>query len=425
MLNTRARRWKAAATAAAIVATAAVVLAAGGSIDTSFGTGGVATLSAGSFFNHAAVQTDGRMVAVGRGNPGWIVARFNVDGSLDTSFAAPAGYRALFTTSNNNMAQQVVIDSSGRACVCGSLVQSSGDADFAVVRLNLDGSLDSTFGTGGVVTTNLQTAPGTKKNTYVLSVDTAGSLLVQSDGKIIVGGSTTLTAPLTVYSVALVRYNTNGTLDSTFGTGGIAMQSLPSGTTTAARRIAIDSTGGCLYLAGNNGASLMRFTSGGAYDTAFGRRVLTADFGANNSAWDMAVQPDGRVLLSGFGPPAAAPTSPAQGSLYRYLADGTPDRSYGTSGHAAAGASTHGYALALQSDGMAVLCINLNNAFPASVARFDSAGVLDASFGTNGIGDVVSNFSERAVAIDAQGRIVVAGENMSTSLPALARWSGN
>ena len=139
--------------------------------------------------------------------------RYNTNGSLDTNF----GTGGIVTTSIgsvNDYASALGIQSDGKIVVAGYSYNSSSKFHFALVRYNTNGSLDTTFGTGGIVTT----AVGS-------SYDYAHALGIQSDGKIVVAGSSSNGSK---YNFALVRYNANGTLDTGFGTGGVVTTSIGS-----------------------------------------------------------------------------------------------------------------------------------------------------------------------------------------------------
>ena len=155
--------------------------AADGDLDTSFGTGGKVTTAIGSADDTAysvVLQSDGKIIAVGQSDNGantdFAVVRYNADGSLDTSFDTDGKVTTAIGSSSDN-ARSVVLQSDGKIILSGYSVGAT--RDFAVVRYNADGSLDTSFGTGGIVTTPI--GSGT---------DEAYSVVLQSDGKIIAAG---------------------------------------------------------------------------------------------------------------------------------------------------------------------------------------------------------------------------------------------
>ena len=192
-----------------------------GSLDPSFGTGGMVASEVGGTISRGralALQPDGKIVVVGYT---WIglglnywdfgLARYNPDGSLDVTFGTDGVVTTDFV-GGFDAAEEVVLQPDGRIVVVGSAELIPGNfvsRDFAVARYNTNGSLDTTFGNGGKVTSPLG------------EIDSASSVVVQPDGKIVAGGGGALTIDF-----ALVRYNTDGTLDPTFGSGGMVTTDL-------------------------------------------------------------------------------------------------------------------------------------------------------------------------------------------------------
>ncbi|MGA9109772.1 MAG: delta-60 repeat domain-containing protein, partial [Smithella sp.] len=183
-----------------------------GSLDTTFGTGGIVTTPIGSYDAYAyalAIQSDGRIVVSGYSSNGsnydFALVRYNTDGSLDTTFGT-GGIVITPMGSGYDIAYALAIQSDGRILAAGNSYNGS-NYNFALVRYNTNGSLDTTFGTGGIVTTSIGTGDSE-----------ALALGIQSDGNILAAGKS---PDGSNNDFALVRYNTNGSLDTTFGTGGI------------------------------------------------------------------------------------------------------------------------------------------------------------------------------------------------------------
>jgi uncharacterized delta-60 repeat protein len=261
------------------------------------------------------------------------------------------------------------------------------------------GSLDATFGTGGIFTTS-----HTQYNTTINS-----AAAIQSDGKIVLGG----TVPSGNESVAaLIRLNTNGTIDSSFGSGGVVTSDFGLTDGAAVTAIAIQPNG--QILAGAVGALLIessvgRFNADGTIDTSFG----TGGFAISNSVdsgegtiSQMALQADGKILITGGG------------LIGRYTSTGQPDTSFGESGIAPL-TSTQTTAIALQADGKIVVTTGIGapptltteQFLPVqqagTIARYNTDGSLDTNFGISGQAACVD--SAAAVAIQGNGKIVVAG----------------
>ena len=194
--------------------------AAVGDLDTSFDTDGKVTTAIGSGLDAAtsiALQSDGKIVVAGQsvigGNDDFAVVRYNTDGSLDTSFGTD-GKVTTAIGAGSDAASSIALQSDGKIVVAGYSV-IGGIKNFAVVRYNTNGSLDTSFGTGGKVTTAIGNGG-----------DIAYSIALQSDGKIVVAGYS-LIAEFGDFSV--VRYNTNGSLDTSFGTGGKVTTAIGAG----------------------------------------------------------------------------------------------------------------------------------------------------------------------------------------------------
>src|ERR1043165_2507558 len=193
-----------------IIASTISARAQPGSLDNTFGSGGIATVALGGsdYANATAIQSDGKIVVVGYDflngyDYDFAVSRFNSDGTLDNTFGSGGtvttdfGYD-YYGNGYNSTATAVAIQSDGKIVVAGNISYGGYVIQtlFALVRYNSDGTLDNTFGSGGVDTSAFAGSAG------------VSSVAIQDDGKIIVGG------------VALVRCNSDGTFDNTFGSGG-------------------------------------------------------------------------------------------------------------------------------------------------------------------------------------------------------------
>jgi uncharacterized delta-60 repeat protein len=392
-------------------------------LDTSFGTGGTVTTDfggTGAAAHALAVQEDGKILAAGvdffNGGTYFALARYNSNGTLDTSFGIvttafdfPGSFDRVFT---------VVLQPDGKFVAVGSTVINQ-FANFALARFNANGTLDASFGTGGVVTTG-----------FGVSAE-ATSVAVQADGKIVAAGFANLDG---ADDFALVRYNSNGTLDASFGTGGIVTTAFALGqggfSEAQANSVAVQPDGrivaaGNAVVGGGFDFALARYNSNGTLDASFGTggRVTTDFAGANDQADSVAVQPDGRILAAG----AAGPyiNRSFDFALARYNTNGTLDTSFGTSGKVTtdfAGAKdvpSEPSAVALQGDGKIVVVGRTlvgqtpdGELYDFALARYNSNGTLDTSFGPNG--KVTTDFAGAndvpfSVAVQPDGNIVVAG----------------
>ena len=298
-------------------------------------------------------------------------------------------------------------------------------------RLLTAGDLDTSFGVGGVVTTDVN-APGG-------GTDIARAVVVmQADGKIVVAGETSRSGAGTQF--ALARYNANGTLDVTFG-GGDGMVTVDflgvAAGADIARAMAIQADGKILVagqaveaaaLGGVNFA-VARFNSDGTLDATFGGGdgMVTTDFqGTADSASAMVIQGDGRIIVAGNTDQGIA--GGLNVSLARYNADGSLDGTFDGDGRVVTRLSDGAdiiSALAIQGDGKIVAAGTATEAPELGVAnfavvRYDASGALDVSFGEDGF--VTTDFAGiqqldqgRDVAVLADGRILVAGVASETA----------
>jgi len=179
-------------------------------LDPTFGTGGKVTTDfagAGDGAAAIAVQPDGKLVVAGvatiNGNSAFALARYNSNGALDLSFGT-GGKSTTDFGGRFERATSVALQGDGKIVVAGGSVIALFN-DFAVARFNSNGTLDTSFGTGGKVLTD-----------FGVSAE-ADSVIVQLDGKIVVAGEANINGG---YNFELVRYNSNGTLDASFGTSG-------------------------------------------------------------------------------------------------------------------------------------------------------------------------------------------------------------
>ena len=253
-----------------------------GSLDTTFDGDGFVTTAIDSGFKDKAlaIQSDGKIVAVGvelvGADQNFALIRYNSTGTLDAAFDGDGIVTTDFGPSSG--AADVAIQADGKIVGAGFVIDA-GVHKFAVARYNSNGSLDTTFGTGGLVTT------------AVGSLAEAAAVAIQADGKIVAAGGTDGEAETFV----LIRYNSTGTLDTTFGTGGIVTIALGS---AFAHDVAIQADGKIVAAGGE--FALARFNSAGSLDNTFGTggRVFTA-IGSASEAKALAIQPDGKIVAAG------------------------------------------------------------------------------------------------------------------------------
>jgi uncharacterized delta-60 repeat protein len=386
-----------------------------GSLDPSFGNQGEVTtaLSVNGFMS-VDVQSDGKPVVATTINGAFGVVRYLANGALDATFGSGGLAQATFTASTH-LVYDLAIAPDGKILVAGSAtVVGTNAQELAIARFNSDGSLDAGFGTGGKVTT---TALG--------AVDVARLIVVQSDGKILVGGSAKSgfgnAAPT---STLLVRYLANGALDATFGSGGKVIASAIG----AADALGLEPDGSTLVLhtvsVGTGGVA--RFSSSGAAQPVALSGTLT-QVASNGTA---TFQTDGQIVV--------ATNVPGTGrhdfdiKVTRYAIDGvTVDPTFSSPqfDFVAHGLPNHPNtpdSILVAPDGKVVVGgTGVPTQSPASLfglARFDAGGSFDGSFGSGGIVTTQFNSSDHLFDIARQpdGKLLALGNTNASSGAALA-----
>ncbi|MER7705579.1 hypothetical protein ABTX81_22145 [Kitasatospora sp. NPDC097605] len=437
-----ARRLAAATGVAIALVTAVPASATPGALDTTFGVGGKVTTDFGGtpslpdVGNALAIQpSDGKIVTAGRlglsipvtpSNSQFALARYNTDGSLDTSFGAtsPVPGTVAFSvlgSPTTNIARAVAIQpSDGKIVVAGFTGLNEQTASAAFARLNTDGTLDTSFGTGGKVVLNISGGLG----------DGIRGLVVQPDGKIVGAGAA---GP----NGLLVRLNTDGSLDTTFG-GGLGLTTLQLGASSHFFGLAQRNDGKLIAggfnvnaLTANTNFLAARFNTDGSLDTTFGTAGSAhVSFGLlSDLAFGITLTNggnNGKIVLAGLAQsidPFNIIGSGAFG-LTELNADGSLNLSFGTLGKTTTKVSLLGdeaRSVTIGPAGKIYAAGESNEVSPfpldptsgvQTVLRYTSNGLLDTSWGTSGI--VTTPFgtggaSARGVALDSSNRLVTAG----------------
>jgi uncharacterized delta-60 repeat protein len=336
-----------------------------GNPDRTFGRDGVATSNLGrGALSPLAVQPDGKIVGMGYAYDDLLTVRYNADGSVDSSF----GTSGTVTVPLGDKAA-VSCQPDGKLVITGSVYKEA-DPDFAVLRYHPNGTLDTSFGAGGIITTHYsdiaggdqcETAiprlpevfRGSKGPPPLVLRDSAAAVLSQADGKILVAGTAD-------YALALVRYHPDGSLDSGFGT---------DGTVT----------------------------------TRIGSHPKVPD-----SALALALQPDGKIVVSGVANFGGG--SEYRVFLARYHLDGSRDTSFGTDGKIAPLLGSTTAALAVLPAGRIVVVVGPTASWPRNwfLVRLLSDGSLDPSFGAGGE-SIIDLQDIHSVLVQPDGQIIIAG----------------
>jgi len=373
-------------------------------LDNTFGNAGIVTTPlrypGDDEIKAIAIQNDGKIIVTGYSRNtnllfDFATVRYNTDGSLDNSFGSN-GKEITSILGYNAIPNSLAIQSDGKILVAGS---------FAIVRYNINGTLDTTFGINGKV--------GIQISAYTMAI--------QANGKIVVAGDTCIMGALNDFAIA--RYNTNGTPDSTFGTMGTVVTTLGD-SNYYENNIAIQSDGK-LILAGtfSNDFILIRYNIDGSQDSSFGinGKIITDFSGGIDIGKSVKIQADGKIIVAG--------SSSGDIALARYNSDGNLDNTFGISGKVTASISSGdsidiANGIGIQTGGKIVVAggayINYlsENYYHSEVLRFNSDGTLDNNFGTNGeiitiIGD--GYYTYNAVAIQTDDKIIAAGVSYNNS----------
>jgi uncharacterized delta-60 repeat protein len=375
-----------------------LLVAARGDLDPTFGSGGKVVTDFGG--NETAwglaVQPDGKAVVAGtRFDPGpsddFVLARYTVSGALDPTFDGDGKVTTDFGGRSDG-ADDLALQADGKIVAAGSGFSAEvRPVDFALAKYNRDGTLDTTFGAGGrVLTTFAQN-----------SIDRANAVVIQADGKIVAAGSTR-SGPTSEFAVA--RYLPNGSLDASFDGDGLVVTPISTGVVFD---LAVQPDGKLIAAGWSNPGgfdiAMARYNPDGSLDSSFdgdGMVVASSFRPASTYAPQVLVQRDGKILTGGAG-------------LARFNPDGSVDRSFGEGGRALTDVGL--VTPLLQPDGKIIAAGSTFGADGGSsdftVVRLSAAGRIDSTFGRGG--RVVTNFRPQDDATDAEllanGKLVVSG----------------
>ncbi len=384
-----------------------------GVLDTSFN-GGKQIVAVGdgeAYATAMAVQADGKVITVGRtstiaGGTDFAVLRHGRDGTLDTTFGNGGKVTtAIAAGTGSDMAQAVAVQPDGKIVVAGTTAVSGTDLDFVLVRYLADGRLDTSFGNGGKVVTS-----------FGPSTDHLNAIALQDDGKIVVAGDSDRGSTTTGVDFALARYLPNGTLDNSFGNGGTVITPIRAQSSRdSAYALLLQTVGNeqrIVAVGGEGDFVAARYTAGGALDQGFGSGgKIAALFGNATIGAAQAVTLAGdKLVLAGQIQNDVA--------LARLNADGSLDAGFGTGGKVITPVSATNWdtatALVRQADGKLLaggwVYEGGSSSANFALARYSAEGVLDTGFGAQGlvVTPMASNArsdSGRAVVLQADPRV--------------------
>jgi uncharacterized delta-60 repeat protein len=387
-----------------ILGASTATFAQAGSLDPTFGNGGIVETSPLSQFAGAALATDGDIVVAGAAGSSAAIVRYLPNGALDPSFGTN-GIVTLPPPSNFSLGISfplgLGVQSNGKVVVTFYAFNNTGTASEALLlRLNANGQFDPTFGIGGRVNLNFPVPPSWSA--------TATRVLPQPDGKILVTGNITPpfrnhSAPLTL----LARYLSNGALDASFGTNGVSELVTPVDLPSS---LALLSGDGILAVNAQAPIAAAQFTSAGALVTPpTGGTIIATD-----NAGITAFQPNCEYLL-------AETTSGPDGRLnvdaevMRFELNGTIDSAFQSPvirfGPDGADVKNLPAGITVDSVGRVVVGAEYEgtSSFASGVARLNANGTPDATFGTDGISTTVPRFVIFGILVQPDNKVIMVG----------------
>jgi uncharacterized delta-60 repeat protein len=399
-----------------ILATYPTVLKAG-DLDPNFGIDGKVINDfngSADFAQEVFVQADKKLVVAGSIGAKFALVRYNSNGSIDTSFASNGKTVAAF-----GRIARTIQQSDGKFVAAGI---DSTSKFFLVARFNIDGSPDTSFGTNGIITTSFQT-PSLEAG--------ASSVIQQPDGKIIAVGTNLFGESFksAISGFAIARYNLDGSLDTSFGTNGLITDDLEGTSFSRGNvdNVILQSDGKFVVFGTNTRSSapgrklvIKRYNSNGTLDTSFNSSIteigLESDFALNR-----AVNAGDKIILAG--------TTTQDFLLARYNSDGTPDNSFGTNGRITTdidtSSSDRGESIVIQTDGKIIVAgiasksTTGGNVGRFAIVRYNTNGTIDDTFGTNG--KILTDFNQGkeqnsvgSIKLQSDGSILLVGSINTT-----------
>lgn len=388
-----------------------------GDLDITFGTNGkvITDVDTGSDYGYAvAVKSDGKIIAAGSSDGKVALVRYTSSGSVDFTFGYLGKVITEIGTSASILSMKLQPD--GKIVGAGFTYVTQYQIAFFVVRYTSNGSLDNSFGNGGFVTTVFGNA-----NDY------GRALALQPDGKILVTGE----CGGMQCDFSTVRYNNDGSLDNSFGNGGIVITNMGNGLNLP-KAIAVQNDNKIIVVGyAEPGAGMVRYNPDGTIDSQFGTggKIFT-NLGMETYQTAVVIQPDNKILVAGDYQTYIVLSN----VIFRYNPDGSPDNSFGTGGmiQAPSGYSDNPKAMILQQNGDIVIAgySAIGGWSYFELMKFYGNGSVDSTFGYNGRVQTEFYHYDRCngLAIQPDGNLVAAGYTSVTWDDvrfALARYIGD
>ena len=395
-----------------------------GNFDLTFANAGRATLNIAGldYCKSLSLQSDNKIVVLGTSynynSPGiFIILRYNIDGTLDSTFDDD-GVKSI-NVDVHNYASSVAIKADGKILAAGSSSATGYPNNYCVVSCNPDGTPDDTFDQDGILIRQV--------NLY-LGATSYKCIAAQNDGKVVTAGTAWSGSD---YDFAVTRYNPDGTLDSTFSSNGKTLISFGQGfSNDTANSILIQPDGKIVVagktlngVSGNEDIAIARLNTDGSLDNTFsGDGILTSDFNGNDYANSVAIQADGKIIVGG--------SVNSNFAVIRYNTDGSIDNTFATGlqittffpGDPSYSATAN--AIVIQPDGKIIAVgtasiFNIYQRYNFALARYNTDGTLDKSFSNDGMQISDFGLSHRdfanSAAIQKDGKIMVAGSTLNAT----------
>lgn len=344
---------------------------------------------------------------------------FSQYGALDSSFGT-GGKVITSINSGSDKAYSVALQPDGKILVAGMTVNSLTGQDFLCLRYNTNGSLDTSFGTNGIFTSDFQTG----------SDDVVYSLALQTDGKIVLAGYSDNGSNK---NAAILRLTASGTIDTTFGTGGKVLTDFITSKADEIKVVKIHPLTGAIIVGGTSATSttqsqaiIARYTNTGALDTTFnatGIYGLPHNTGSGTFYYvieDLVVKPNGKISAVGWINQEGLQWS-ANHMAYRLNSNGTLDTSFSSDGvitvNGAFNADDKSFSMVLNSDDSFLFSGGGN----LSSLKYDYFMGLYNTAGTSAIGKAFFDYGTLindiayGMGVDSSGKIVMAGSNVTST----------
>jgi uncharacterized delta-60 repeat protein len=366
-------------------------------------------------------------------------------GVLDTSFGVGGivtSDGAAGGTNSDDRGYGIALDPSGKIVVVGISMNSSYNIDMGLWKYDSYGILDTSFGVNGFVKHN--SAAGGNDD------DAGVALAIDPSGNIFVAGYSCHGVGIPTGDMTIWKYNSNGTLDTSFGVNGVVTNDSAAGGSGAdkGQGIALDPSGKILVTgsssneAGNIDMVIWKYNPNGTLDTSFGvNGIVTSDGIAGGTGvdigYDIALDSSGKILVTGYSQTGSGDDDMV---IWRYNSTGTLDTSFNSVGyvthHNAAGGNGNddGFSITTDPSGRILVAGDSYNGagnYDLAIWRYNSNGLLDTSFGVSGIvtHDSAAGGSGadlgKGIAIDPLGKILVAGYSWNGTNQDMALWRYN